>query len=100
MDEEYGSTYITIEDDDGNEYELELLGDMEYNGQTYLAFLPGPEEMDEDNPDYGIIILRSVIDENGEEVFESVDDDDELNDVYERFMTLLFEDEDESGITQ
>ena len=100
MDEEYGSTYITIEDDDGKEYELELLGDMEYNGSTYKAFLPGPDEMSEDDPDYGIIILRSVQDESGEEVFESVDDDDELNDVYERFMAILFEDEEETGISQ
>jgi hypothetical protein len=50
--------------------------------------------MDENDPDYGLVILRSVI-ENGEELFESVDDEDELNDVYEHFMVLLFDDEDE-----
>ena len=51
--------------------------------------------MDEEDPDYGIIILRSVIDEKGEELFESIDDDDELQDVYEHFAVLLFDDEDE-----
>ena len=45
--------------------------------------------------DYGIIILRSVLDENGDELFESIDDDDELQDVYEHFSVLLFDDEDE-----
>ena len=45
--------------------------------------------------DYGIIILRSVEDENGDELFESIDDEDQLNDVYEHFMVLLFDDEDE-----
>lgn len=100
MDEEFGSTYITIEDDEGREFELELLGDMEYNGSVFKAFLPGPDEMSEDDPDYGLIILRSVLDENGEEVFESVDNDDELNDVYERFMAILFEEDDENGIGQ
>ena len=49
---------------------------------------------DENDPDYGIIILRVVLDEKGEELYESIDDDDELNDVYEHFMAILFDDED------
>ena len=92
MSEEFGSDFITIIDDDGQEFELEVLDSMDYNGQTYVAFLPA--NMKEDDPDYGMVILRSVI-ENGEELFESIDDDDELNDVYEHFMVFLFDDEDE-----
>ena len=93
MSEEYGGDFITIVDDDGQEFELEVLDEMQYNGETYVAFLPA--DMKEDDPDYGIIILRSVLDENGEELFESIDDEDQLNDVYEHFMVLLFDDEDE-----
>ena len=93
MSEEYGGDFITIVDDDGKEFELEVLDEMTYNGETYVAFLPA--DMKEDDPDYGIIILRSVLDENGEELFESIDDEDQLNDVYEHFMVLLFDDEDE-----
>ena len=89
MSEEFGSDFITIIDDDGEEFELEVLDTMDYNGQTYTAFLPA--NMDEDDPDYGIIILRSVIDENGDEIFESIDDDDELQDVYAHFAVLLFD---------
>ena len=37
-----------------------------------------------------------VFDENGDELFESIDDDGELQDVYERFMVLLYDDEDEA----
>ncbi len=51
--------------------------------------------MDENDPDYGIIILRVTEDEKGEELYESIDDDAELQDVYEHFMVLLFDDEDE-----
>ncbi len=93
MSEEYGGDFITIVDDDGKEFELEVLDEMTYNGETYVAFLPA--DMKEDDPDYGIIILRSVLDENGEELFESIDDEAQLNDVYEHFMVLLFDDEDE-----
>ena len=53
--------------------------------------------MDENDPDYGLIILRSVPDENGEELFESIDDDAELDDVYNKFMVLLFDDEDDAA---
>ena len=93
MSEEFGSDFITIIDDDGVEFELEVLDSMDYKDQTFVAFLPA--NMDEEDPDYGIIILRSVIDEKGEELFESIDDDDELQDVYEHFAVLLFDDEDE-----
>ncbi len=93
MSEEYGSDFITIVDDDGQEFELEVLDTMDYNGESYTAFLPA--DMEEEDPDYGIIILRSVTDENGDELFESIDDDEQLQDVYEKFMVLLFDDEDE-----
>lgn len=93
MSDDFGSDFITIVDDDGQEFELEVLDTMDYNGKTYTAFLP--TNMDENDPEFGMIILRSVLDEKGEELFESVDDDDELQDVYEHFMVLLFDDEEE-----
>ena len=68
MSEDFGSDFITIVDDDGTEFELELLDTMDYKGQTFVAFLPA--DMDENDPDYGLVILRSVIDENGDELFE------------------------------
>ena len=96
MYEDNSAELITIVDDDGQEFELEVVGRMDYNHKSYALFLPSNiDEMDEDDPDYGIIILRSVIDENGDEIFESIDDDDELQDVYEHFAVLLFDDEEE-----
>ena len=93
MSEEFGSDFITIVDEGGQEFELEVLDTMDYNGESYTAFLPA--DMDENDPDYGIILLRNALDENGDVVYDSIDDDDELNDVYEKFMVLLFDDEDE-----
>ena len=93
MSDEFGSDFVTIIDDEGNEFELEVIESMDYNGNTYMAFLPA--DMSEDDPDYGFILLRVVEDENGDEVFESIDDEDELQDVYERFMVLLYDDEED-----
>ena len=84
---------ITIIDDDGQEFELEYIDEMDYNGSTYVCFLPA--NMDETYPDYGMIILRSITDENGDELFESIDDEAELDDVYNKFMVLFFDEEDE-----
>ncbi len=95
MSDDFGPNYITIVDDDGQEFELELIDTMDYNGKTYTAFLPpNIDEMDENDPDYGYILLREVV-ENGETLYESIDDEDELQDVYEHFMVFLFDDEDE-----
>lgn len=93
MDEEYGGSFITIEDEEGNEFELEQVDSLEYSGEEYSLFLPA--NMEEDDPDYGYIILRSEYEEDeGEFAYCSVDDEEELVAVYGLFMEKLFDDED------
>ena len=94
MSEAFGSDYLTIEDEEGNEFELEILNELELDGQDYLAALPA--DMDEDDPDFGIILLK-IMEENGEELFGSIDDDDELDKVYNYYMQEIFADEDEDS---
>ena len=97
MDEGYGSNYITIEDEDGNEFELEQIATLAYKDSDYSLFPPA--DMSEEDPDYGYIILR-IEEEDNEEVYCSVDDEDELVAVYDMFMEQLFdedEDTDETG---
>ncbi len=90
--DEFGSDFISVLDEDGNEIELEVIMSFEVGDQTYTAFLPA--DMDENDPDYGYIILKNI-EENGEEIFGSVDDDAELETAYNTFITLLFDDEEE-----
>lgn len=94
MSEAFGSDYLTIEDEEGNEFELEILNEFELDGQDYLVALPA--DMDEDDPDFGIILLK-IMEENGEELFGSIDDDDELDKVYNYYMQEIFADEDEDS---
>ena len=97
MSEEYGSDFISISDEEGNTYELEHLDTIEIDGVFYLAFLPA--DLDEDDENYGLLIMKQETDENGE-AYLSVPEDEELDFVYDRFMERLFsddeEDEDES----
>ena len=39
MADQYGSDFMTIVDEDGTEYELEVLTTLEYNGATYSCFI-------------------------------------------------------------
>ena len=92
MDDTQGLDLLTIEDENGETFELEVLGTFEVNGQEYMASLPA--DMDEEDPDYGIVLLR-IEEEDGMEVYASIDDDDELDLVYETYMRILESEEDE-----
>ncbi len=93
MSEEYGPDFITVTDEDGNDIELELLDVLEHNGQTYIAFFPAVmEEGDENSEDYGMVILKSIT-ENGEEILSTLDSEEELTEVYDKFMEIFFEDD-------
>lgn len=98
MSEEFGPTFVTVTDDEGNDIELEHLDTLEVNGATYMAFLPAQfadaEEEPVDDEEYGLIILK-VVTEDGEELLATVDDEDELMTVYEQFMEILFSEDEE-----
>ncbi len=83
---------VTIEDEDGNEFELEHIDSLEYDGEDYSLFLPA--NTDPDDPDYGFIILREEYDGGTQELaYNSVDDEELLVKVYDLFMERLYSDE-------
>lgn len=93
MSEEYGSDFMTIVDEDGTEYELEILSSLEYNGATYLAVVPAVDA--EEDVDLEVSILKSV-EEDGEPILCAIEDEQELEAVYDLIMEQLYEeDEDE-----
>lgn len=89
MADEYGSDFITIVDEDGTEYELEVLTTLEYNGSTYLAVTIADGEEAES---LDVSILKSV-DEDGESILCAIEDDLELETVYQLIMESLYEEE-------
>ena len=90
MYDEYGSDFITISDEDGTEFELEILTDLEYNGTTYLAVVPAGEA--DDQAELEVSILKSV-EEDGEEILCAIEDEEELQTVYNLIMDSLYEEE-------
>ena len=95
MSEDFGPTFITVTDEDGKEIVLEFVDSLEYNGPTYQAFFPAETEgEDEDDPDNGLVILKTIH-EDGEDLLSTLDSDEELDAVYDLFMESLFSDEEE-----
>ena len=93
MEQQYGSDFISITDEDGKEYELEILSTIEYQGAEYLALVPAEE--DEVSEELEVSILKSVT-EDGEDLLVAVEDEDELAAVYDLLMQSLYEDEEEA----
>jgi uncharacterized protein YrzB (UPF0473 family) len=103
MDDSFGPDFITVTDEEGNDFELEMVDSLEHNGITYYAMFPAveedeatgqPKDVDADDEEYGLVIMKAI-QENGEELLSTLDSDEELDQVYELFMERFFQDEDE-----
>ena len=92
MSDLYGSDFMTIVDEDGTEYELEVLTTIEHNGFMYLAVIPAGDSGE--SADYQVSILKSV-EEDGESILCAIEDEDELEAVHQLIMDQLYEDEEE-----
>lgn len=92
MEQDYGANIISITDEDGVEYELEVLSSVTYRGVEYLALTPA--DADDEAEELEVSILKSV-EEDGEPVLVAVEDETELETVYDLLMQSLFEDEEE-----
>ena len=90
--DQYGSDFITIVDDAGNEYELEVLSELEYNGNTYLAVIPAAGSQEELQLE--VSILKST-EEDGENILAAIEDENELEAVYDLIMESLYEEDEE-----
>ena len=91
MSDKFGSDFMTIVDEDGTEYELEVLSTLEYNGATYLAVIPAGNE----DEDYQISILKSVEEDDGDSILCAIEDEQELEAVYDLIMDELYEEEED-----
>ena len=92
MADKYGSDFITIVDEEGEEFELEVLMSLEYNGSTYQAVIPAVDADEE--ADLEVSILKNV-EEDGEIILTAIEDEQELETVYNLIMDALYEEEED-----
>ncbi len=77
---------ISLMDDDGNEYEFEVLDEIDYKDGHYYALMPTfdlPDQNIESGSTY--MIFEAVEDENGDPQLAEIEDDDLLDEIAEIF---------------
>lgn len=95
--ESFEPDLISLLDDEGNEYEFEILDEIDFKDSHFYALMPLfdlPEQDIESENTY--MIFEAVEDENGEPQLAEIEDDaliDELAEIFEsRFDEVSYED--------
>lgn len=73
---------ILLVDNDGNEIEFEYIDSVEYSGNEYVVLV----QLDDDSDDTEAVILRVEKGEEDKESYVGIDDENELNAVFELFL--------------
>ncbi|NMB32750.1 MAG: DUF1292 domain-containing protein [Clostridium sp.] len=82
---------VVLVDEDGEESQFEYLDIIEYEDDEYAVLLPVVQE---DGDEGRVIILKIVEDSDGEESLLSVEDNDVLEAVFERYKERASEEYD------
>lgn len=90
MQDEYMPDIITLTDENGEEFSLEVLDAVDYEDSHYLALIPTSDGDTELEDDGTIVILKEIV-EDGEFYYEEIEDDDEYNEVGDIFTERLQE---------
>ena len=92
MSQDFGNDFMTITDENGQEFNLEHLATAEVDEQLYMAFLPA--DLDEDHEDYGVVILK-VVEDNDEFLLEALNDEALQERVFDVITEMLSNDDDD-----
>lgn len=98
MDHEYEADLLTLLDDEGQEHEFEIIDELENDDGHFLALVPTQQEADELVSDAETYYIFEVIEEDGEEQLQEVEDDellDKLAAIFEERFSEAYFDEDE-----
>ena len=87
MDNEFGKNTVVLTDENGQEIELEHLDTVEYKGTTYMAFIPAEMSVEDSSE----LIIMKVEEEDGEDILVTLDDEDELDEMFQIFSERLDE---------
>ena len=98
--EDYGNDYVTLVDENGKETEFEIVDSLVTENNEYFALIPTETAENIDSDDGELVILK-VVEEDGQEFLEPIEDDEEYEEISEIFIDRLeelyeFENEQES----
>ncbi|NLY61274.1 MAG: DUF1292 domain-containing protein [Clostridiales bacterium] len=90
---------IELIDEDGNTLSFEYLMTLDYKENEYVVLVPlqtyedYPEELTGDE----VVILRVEQDENDDDIYVSIEDENELDEVFDVFSEIISQDDSENS---
>lgn len=79
---------ITLTDENGLEIEFDVITKLDIEENEYVIVVPS----DENDEEAEAVALKIEVNDDGEEVLVSIDDEDEFDMVQEAYATLFSED--------
>ena len=89
-EEGFGNDILTLVDEDGTEHEFEVIDSLVTDDNEYFALI-STETAENLASDDGELVILKVVEDNGEEFLEPIEDDDEFEEISEIFMDRLEE---------
>ena len=81
-----------VDDETGETVVFEHLATLEHEGEMYIALML-PEDVENDDDEGEVIIMKIDQDEDGNECYVSVEDEAVQEAVFEKFLVLMEEDD-------
>lgn len=85
----FGENYISLTDEDGVETEFKIVDSIDLDEGSYVALEPTPDDPVAYLNSDGALVILKVIEEDGEEILVTIDDDDEYDEIADIFMGRL-----------
>ena len=84
---------VELVDEDGNDVRFEHLMTLEHKGNVYICLVPVDpmEDVAEDE----LVIMRIETDDEGNDVYATIEDDAELDEVFEKYLEIAEADDEE-----
>ncbi len=86
---------VELTDEDGTVSRVEYLSTIPYEGEEYVVLMVLDDQDSAEEEDGEVIILQIDKDENGEDIYVSVDDDSVSQAVFDKFMEAMDEEDGE-----
>ncbi len=85
---------VELFDEDGNTLKFEHIMTLEHKGKAYICLAPA-EPMEDVGEDELVIMRVGTDEESGEDVYETIEDEKELDEVFEEYLKIAETDEGE-----
>ena len=86
--EDYGNDIVTLVDENGNQNEFEIVDSLVTDNNEYFALIP-TETAENLAEDAGELLILKVVEDDGAEFLEPIEDDEEYEEIAGIFMERL-----------